>query len=143
MRLKKWFVFMVLLPLILGGAFYYFFCPDVYFVSLIDKVTGLNVHVPLLISRNPFVKILRSYLLDYIWAFAFANMLFLLRLCEKKSRFFILVIPVGVGAVLEILQGMGYITGTFDVIDIFVEVAGAALAYIIILLKNGGYNEKD
>ena len=133
---RKWLVLMIVLPLVFGALLYYFFCPDVFFVLLIDRITGLEVHAPDRIARLSFVRILRNYLMDCIWAFSFANTFFLIIKEKQIWRVVIVMMPILAGICLEIFQRLGIISGTFDVIDIIVEAAGATLAFIIIRVKS-------
>ena len=141
--MKKWFMFMVLCPLFLGAAFYYIFCPDVFFVTWIDTFTGIYAHITDIPVGNPVLGFIRSYLLDFVWAFAFAAMIYLLTYKEKKLRWLVLIIPVITGVIMEVLQLHGLISGTYDVFDIIIEIIGAILAFTIVLLRMGDNYEKD
>lgn len=140
---RKQLMVMVMCSLIAGALFYYFFCPDVYFVIFIDRVTGLNTHVPSNISGQLFICIMRSYLLDFLWSYTFASVIYLIAYNESYWRWLTISIPTTLGIILEILQKFKLIGGTFDTVDIIIEMVGAVLAFIMICLKVGGNNEKD
>ena len=122
----------VAMPLIIGGIFYYIFCPEVYFVKVIDNYTKLNMHISTNVYGNMWLRILRYHMFDYLWVFAFTNALFLVFDNSNKGIWGSCICSVLVGSVLEVFQLVGITNGTFDIRDILLEMFGAFTATFII-----------
>lgn len=140
-RHKAVHLLLMLSALFLGAIFYYYFCPDVYFVKAVDAATKWNIHYRGDGKWNCIIEIIRNYGMVFIWAFAFVNgMLFF---SSSMRLVVIVIISIVVGATLEVFQYTKVISGTFDVIDIAVETAGVLLAVYIKTKTIGGENEKN
>lgn len=137
-----WGLVTIIIPLLIGGIFYYIFCPDVWFVKIVDYYTNLNLHIQYDIYKNIFVAFLRNYLLDYLWAYAFANALYLI--CDTDGLIVSCILSILIGAFWEMSQFIGIVNGTFDVLDIIFEILGALSAiFIIKKVKGETKNEKN
>lgn len=79
------------------------------------------------------VRFVRFYLLDALWAYALMFCLFIILgntlTALKKS----IVISVVLSIVMELLQLLNVVVGTFDICDIFVEIEAIFIASIIII----------
>lgn len=129
----------IIIPLIIGGVFYYIFCSDVYFVKIIDNYTNLNMHITSEVCENMWFRILRNYLIDYLWAYAFTNALFLVFDSNNTGIVASCICSVFIGSALEVLQLIGIVSGTFDVWDILFEMLGAITAtFIIKIIRRKG-----
>ena len=118
-RLLKILIF-VCAPIFLGAALYYIYCPDALFVSFIDSILSSGFHRPLDLS-NVFIKILRFYLLDFLWGYALMSVVAII--FDKEGitfRCFLIVIAFEI--LIEILQISPGVKGTFDFADICVEI---------------------
>ncbi len=138
-RKKLFSLISVIAPLIMGGIFYYIFCPEVYFVKIIDNCINLNMHITSEVCENMWFRILRNHLFDYLWAYAFTNALFLVFDNNNKGILGSCICSVLVGSVLEGLQLVGMVSGTFDIRDILFEMLGAITAtFIIKIIRRKG-----
>lgn len=127
-------------PLLFGGFIYYIFYPDVWFVSAIDGITGFDRHINL--DTNIFAaRIIRYYLFDVLWAYSLTFAVYRLVGFEYSH----LVILLGLAifeSVMEILQIIPILPGTFDIGDILFEVCTSILV-INIFFQRREKNEKD
>lgn len=122
----------VLIPLIIGAILYYIFCPDVWFVKAIDGWI-LQINRPEADQLpHPFLKFIRNYGFDLVWAFAMTNALFIIFSNNAKPIIIFMLIPVILGIAMEILQLLGIAQGTFDLWDVLAEGSGSVLGAIII-----------
>ena len=128
----KILIFGILLPIVICGIIYYLFFPEVYFVKLIDKYIYLQIHLKPQIWSHEFLKLYRFYAFDLVWAFAFANTLFVLY-SQRSFIFLNFIVPILFGGLFEILQKHKVIFGTADLFDVFIEIMGSLLATIIYL----------
>lgn len=119
----------------IGGMFYYFFCPDVYFVKMIDSVTNLSIHFRT--DENLIIMLVRNYLLDLIWAYSLSGVLFLFENGRKPYLY-----SLGLGIIMELLQYFKIIAGTADYFDIIAELLGIILAKYFLKLEDK-QNEKE
>ncbi len=128
-RKAIWGFWHVLLPLAIGSSIYYCFCPDVLFVKKIDSFLGITRVITPTVFDSFVGKIVRFFLLDAVWAYALTNICFLIMLNNTFLCFFI---TVCLGVLMELAQKLRLSPGTFDVLDMIAESAGALLAVIII-----------
>ena len=128
------FIFGVLLPIVIAGAIYYIFFPDVWFVRLTDEFTGSALHLSdtVFLRDRPILKLLRFYGFDLVWAFSFANAIRLLLGDGKRTRSAAFLTASGVACMTELLQLSGSFPGTFDIWDIVLEIIGAFIATLMI-----------
>ena len=122
----------VILPLLAGFIYYYLFCPDVILIAKIDSILKVKYHIQIP-NTNFMVRFVRFYLLDALWAYALMFCLFIIlgnTLTELKKS---IVISVGLSIVMELLQLLNVVVGTFDICDIFVEIVAIFIASIIII----------
>lgn len=124
-RLSRLLIF-VCAPIFLGAFLYYVFCPDVYFVSVIDNSIGTGFHLSL-DMESIFVKYFRFYLFDFLWSFSLTALLRLIVDDEAKSIYSILL-SSSLVFVCEIMQIFPGIVGTFDICDIVVEIVAVIIA---------------
>lgn len=122
----------VILPLLAGFIYYYLFCPDVILIAKIDSILKVKYHIQ--IPNTTFmVRFVRFYLLDALWAYALMFCLFIILgntlTALKKS----IVISVVLSIVMELLQLLNVVVGTFDICDIFVEIVAIFITSIIII----------
>ena len=132
----------IIIPLAIGGVIYYILCPEVYFVKIIDFYTGINMHVHFNIQKHMIIRMIRNYLLDYLWAFAFTNALFLTFKNDTNALPICCLVSIFVGLILEMTQLFGIVYGTFDILDLITEILAAISAIIIITIRRKR-NEKN
>ena len=132
---KKYLAINVLVPLLIGAVIYYLFFPKTIFVALIDKFLGFSYHIT--INPNCFVRILRCYLLDFLWAYAFTS--FVVWILEYKK--WVLALTAVFMVSMELLQLFFPALGTFDIFDILAEIVAGIIAVFISRRRIG--NEKN
>ena len=117
------------LPLFWGGIIYILFRPDTYISSFFYGLFSVELFVS--ISENIVVSFLKYWFCDFLWAYSLAFCLLIV--FEKSNYKFIL--PIIISAVfciiLETLQKLGVISGTFDWWDLLAELTAVASAVII------------
>lgn len=122
-------IILVALPILLGTVLYYLFCPDVVFVIWIDQVLNpsrKNIHIPSIY----LIKFLRFYAFDFIWAFSFLSAILIVFINDWNARQLFLIVFFS-EAILESLQLIDFIPGTFDILDIFTELFADVLVIFI------------
>ncbi len=104
-----------------GAGIYLLFQPKIQF---------LHWAAPALASRRACRGLLTSYGADLCWAAAFTlTVQAILMLEGRKHR--LLLLCAGLGFFFELGQGLGWIAGTFDPIDLLVYVLGTCIAMIL------------
>ncbi len=126
----------VIIPLLVGMMIYYLFFPEVIFVKTIDRLLGISFHVPLK-TQIIYLKVVRWYFLDILWAVAFTALVLALFGINKTTVSCI----VSFELIMETIQIAPSVKGTFDVCDIFFELIASVL--VIYLYKRRMRNEKD
>lgn len=114
-NVKRFFVILnVMAPLIVGAVIYYVFFEETIFVRLI-----------------------RFYLMDFLWAYAMMSFV----LCSFGTDRKIVIGIVLFEIMMEMIQVFPFVKGTFDVCDIGMEIAADIL--VILLFRRRLKNEKD
>ena len=121
--MKKEFILLnVIAPVLIGAILYYLFFPEAVFVRLIDNLLGSSYHIPVNVD-NILIKLIRFYLLDFLWAYALMSTVILI--FKNDSRVFVIILIFEI--VLELIQLLPSIRGTFDVCDIGIEILASIL----------------
>ena len=122
--MKKEFILLnVIAPVLIGAILYYLFFPEAVFVRLIDNLLGSSYHIPVNVD-NILIKLIRFYFLDFLWAYALMSAVILI--FKNDSRVFVIILIFEI--VLELIQLLPSIRGTFDVCDIGIEILASILA---------------
>ncbi|MCR5727753.1 MAG: hypothetical protein K6G24_09840 [Lachnospiraceae bacterium] len=125
-------VFHVIIPLFLGGLLYYYICPDVLFVKKLDLLLGIDHYY--LDLRFIGFDLVRNYVFDYIWAYSFTASLLIFVFhdfdVKRIKVFFFVVILFEI--VVEAIQVVPEIPGTFDPFDIVVEIISSICVVLIL-----------
>lgn len=132
----------IIIPIIVGALLYYLFCPEVFFVQQIDEMFGISFHPANKYLKITIVKIARNYIFDVIWGYAlFVTLYFLADNNAVDIKKFIIT-GILLVVILEGLQLLPNVDGTFDVFDILIElVAGGTAVFIIKILSRRKSNE--
>lgn len=134
--MKKEFILLnVIAPVLIGAILYYLFFPEAVFVRLIDNLLGSSYHIPVNVD-NILIKPIRFYLLDFLWAYALMSAVILI--FKNDSRVFVIILIFEI--VLELIQLLPSIRGTFDVCDIGIEIL--ASIFVIKLSRRRFKNEE-
>lgn len=121
--MKKEFILLnVIAPVLIGAILYYLFFPEAVFVSLVDNLLGSSYHIPVNVD-NVLIKLIRFYLLDFLWAYALMSAVILIFKNDRRVFVIILIFEI----ILELIQLHPSIRGTFDVCDIGVEILASIL----------------
>ena len=122
--MKKEFILLnVIAPVLIGAILYYLFFPEAVFVRLIDNLLGSSYHIPVNVD-NILIKLIRFYFLDFLWAYALMSAVILIFKNDRRVFMIILIFEI----VLELIQLLPSIRGTFDVCDIGIEILASILA---------------
>ena len=134
--MKKEFILLnVIAPVLIGAILYYLFFPEAVFVRLIDNLLGSSYHIPVNVD-NILIKLIRFYLLDFLWAYALMSAVILI--FKNDSRVFVIILIFEI--VLELIQLLPSIRGTFGVCDIGIEIL--ASIFVIKLSRRRFKNEE-
>ena len=133
-----------LLLILLGAWIYYVFFPEVYFVKKIDEIIGKHYIDAFHYKKNIITVIIRNYLMDFLWSCSltcFVSQIVGFGEKERKQCAILLTVFVIVMESIQILDG---IPGTFDLLDIFVELCGVSVTLLMINKnKEGKKSEKN
>ena len=121
--MRRYFILNIIVPLVVGALIYYILFPDIIFVKTIDELIGVSFHIPVKIG-NVIIRYLRYYLLDLLWAYSLMS---LVSMMFKDSKAVYAISFVFIIA-MEMMQMVPSIPGTFDVIDIVIEMIAGLIA---------------
>lgn len=141
---SKAFLIHVLIPLVIGGLIYVGFRnKTIRFFDWIDRIGFSDIVNEIRTITYPYKEILPAWVLnclpDGLWVYSFSATLFFV-----WKEFFIknkkmLILPFILVLIMEVLQLLGLIHGTFDVVDLLVSLIMNLLLIAILKLE---YNEK-
>lgn len=129
-------MFNICLPILIGIVIYYVISPDVIFVQKIDALFGREVHAIKTNIDSVFLKYIRFYLLDILWGYSLVFALYFVTGNNTAELMKILKIAFVFSAIMEILQLTSIVKGTFDVIDIIMELLAEIIAVFIIKITH-------
>ena len=132
-RSVVFYIIHVLAPLAIGCLIYYVFCPDVYFVDVIDRIVGCGFHIKIT-TDYLFVKLIRFYIFDVLWAYSLTFAVFGIAGC-MFYREILLTGIIGFEILMESLQTVPAIPGTFDIWDMVLEVVTSVILFNIYYSK--------
>lgn len=121
--MRRYFILNIIVPLVVGALIYYILFPDIIFVKTIDELIGVSFHISVKIG-NVVIRYLRYYLLDLLWAYSLMS---LVSMMFKDSKAVYVISFVFIIA-MEMIQKVPGIPGTFDVIDIVIEMIAGLIA---------------
>ena len=135
-NMKCRFIFFSLsfFSVLLGLLIYIFFRSETYIHLFLEKFFAFDA-LFFSLADNSIIDFLRYYFVDFLWCF---SLLCILSGFSQKFCVFNLVtvsaVSVSLGIFFEFLQKVGYISGTFDYLDILMYViAGLCHAFINII----------
>lgn len=123
---RLYFILNVIVPLVIGATIYYLFYPDTLFVRFLDRIIGISNHVPMIID-DFVLMIIRNYLLDILWAYSLMSLTLLLFGIDKNTIITVFIFEW----IMESVQLLPFLPGTFDIFDILVEMLANIFACII------------
>lgn len=115
----------IFLPLAVGLCVYLFFYNGTY----INLILGIELDFKLKSVFGIFVK---SWLCDILWAYALTHSLYLALHAFKHRILISAIISICFAIILELLQLLGCVAGTFDILDILFQIAAVCLAAALI-----------
>ena len=119
----------IIVPLILGAAIYLYWRPDAYLSRLVFYLFHIS-HDRTAGRPAGIYRFIRYYLCDIIWAYA---LVFSLALNFGKYSLIKAYAAAAIFAsVTEILQLLPLIPGSFDIVDIIVELTVCTITIFII-----------
>lgn len=128
----------IVIPLLTGFVIYSIYRPDTY----ISNIIYVNMSFILDFAEYPVFlqKFFRFYLCDILWAYSltFAVQIII----SLKGRYLIILFAVCslFEIAIEAFQYFGFLNGTFDPLDIILEIFASLTAITIIYKKQKGEN---
>jgi len=119
----------IILPVVAGTLIYIFFRPDTYISGCFSKAFGVTG--PDMSEAVPdwVALICRNFLSDMLWAYALTvTVVLIMDDGGKYSVWICLIFELS----MELCQKAGILSGTFDWLDIILEICASALAALII-----------
>ena len=121
----------VVIPLALGLLIYLAGSREIVFIKLISVSLGYSSNEDM-ITGSFAAPGLRYYLPDMLWGYSLVFALFFVSGKEQPALFPVCILAGVFAAVMESLQLISAVPGTFDLMDIVVEIAAGLLAVFII-----------
>ncbi len=131
--MKKYRIFKILnffIPFFLACLIYLFYRQDIIieryekWFSLFGELRSLTY---IETGSTWYWSFIKYYLPDMLWAYSLGCSAFY----GYRNRIVKIVVPILFGTTIEICQYIGLLFGTGDVLDIIIEIIGAALAFFV------------
>lgn len=123
-------IFFIVIPLFLGLFFYVLSDQNVIVSKLILNLIPFKL--PTLYIRHPVFVFFRNYMCDVFWAVSLESCIWLILSNCKKQLFISILISVVISFSLEFFQLFGFVSGTFDKVDLFFETIAIFMAGLIL-----------
>lgn len=136
---KLWWIGLhIAVPLIMGAVIYYLISPEVIFIKMFS-MSG-EIPEPFTLNQSHMIhRFVRNYFLDMLWAYALMNTLIFLIGNSSSTIKISVSIAVIFTVILEGVQLTSFVSGTFDVWDIMVEIIGELFAVWMNKKTKGGF----
>ncbi len=122
----------IVFSIVTGILIYLMIDPSAVFIEDIRLITGWDFCQSGITKKIPLVYTIRCYLPDMLWGYALVFALFLSCGRDKKHVKYLLLLAVVFSVIMECLQLISVVPGSFDPFDIVVEISSELLALIII-----------
>ncbi len=133
------------LPLLIGAVIYIMLSEDLLFMKWLFNDISLCDSFHIDMSQNKILQIIRFYIPDMLWSYSlFFGILFTLKI-KASNRLTAFVIGIAFISIMEFIQIHPSVSGTFDVMDLIVEIIAIAVAVFVAektLFKEDLKNEK-
>lgn len=117
-----------ILALVIGCMLYVWFRPNTYISRILGRVTNAALALPLC---PPYINDLcRFYLPDFLWAFSLSCGLIAIHNPGIKGVMICALSAFLLGAVWELLQHLGAVSGTADIHDAIMYLLASTLCII-------------
>ena len=135
MRVRSALLLRAGVALTLGIGYYLWRRPDALVTVLFGNLTGVTLlDIPCPIDGSMLMQCIDGYLADFLWGFAMMLCMGAACLGTGKMRAG-LALCLAADCIMELLQGVGLISGTFDPVDMLVQIGGTIAAQCIINLQ--------
>ena len=132
MMKKAYLLANMILPLLVGAMFYFLTSKDVIFVEMASSFLGKPLGIEHAGPYDGVFMFIRYYMLDALWAYALVFAMFISignNAARVKTAF---MVAIFFSVAMEVIQLFPVVPGTFDAIDILVEVMAEVIAALII-----------
>ena len=131
---RVFYILNIIIPIVLGTLLYICFRPDTYISKMICIFFGAKWQLKWLLDFMPYWMqgIVCNYLCDMLWAYAYVFSVTFVLGFESAGMFSIFILCSIFEILIEIFQKNGVIFGTFDILDIVLEVCVTAIGVALI-----------
>lgn len=123
----------IMCPIAAGALIYFLAAPDVIFIKRTEDFMGWAVHMRMFPPGSVFLRLIRNYLPDMMWGYSLVFAMFCIIGNNVASIWKVFWIAFPFSAVMEMMQKVSFVPGTFDVFDIaaifLAEVIAACIIY--------------
>lgn len=129
MSLNKFYIWNIMLPLVIGTIVYVYVKPSAPISQLIYFI--LHISPPVLnIKLTGIHRFIQYYLCDILWSY---SLTFALSLYLGKDRLLLAyAIAASFSTLVEVLQLLHQVLGSFDIFDIIVQLIACTISIHII-----------
>ena len=134
MKHKYGIILNIVLPIIIGTLIYLILSPNAYVTKFFWRIMDVQnpfSHINIM-SMPLVIRLVRFHLCDALWAYALTySVVSIIGKNDLKSILKGCYISAVFLIIIEGVQILGYVVGTFDFIDILIQIIAALLAGII------------
>lgn len=145
-KIHVFYLINIFIALILGLLIYIVFRPDTYISKWFSESTHLgSIAIGMRVKKNIVIAFLRNYMGDFLWAYALTYSVQIFIEANRKKGYIALIISCIIFEILiEVMQKLNIISGTFDLYDIIVEVFATCSATLFIyMVKETSYEKSN
>lgn len=129
-----------LTALFLGLVYYLIRRPDILVSRLVFRLTGLQIPQAWSLYTHPLLRITDSHLADFLWAYALTFSIGAVYYGRRNWHVGLITCLVS-DCFMEMTQGFHLLSGTFDWMDILVQVGATLLVqWMMLKMERGNKN---
>ena len=117
-------------PIMMGACIYILFRPDTYISQWIYRLFDMSLQSKKLRELLPFwlLAFLCNFACDILWAYSLTFAIYIIFVNSPINILFIFVVSIVFEAGIEFMQLACILPGTFDWLDISLEICATAIA---------------
>ncbi len=86
---------------------------------------------------------IRNYTPDFLWIFSLTSFIIIIWQSESKEQKLIFTLPLIIAFIFEFSQKYNLVSGTFDILDLFVYIVGFITSILLNIKFNKNFHFKD
>lgn len=129
--------------LTLGLGYYLLRRPDAFLTRVVAAYLRIDVATPPGSGDGLLLRLIDGHLADFLWAYALTFSVNAATILLRQPLWRTFVMALAADCAMELFQGFGLMSGTFDVWDIMFQIAATIVVQMITLRMTKGGERRE